>query len=202
MIGSGVDRENAIPEEPLPNPPQKPYLLSIGTFNLHKRYVHLLKAFEQINWDGYLVLAGRPGPALNDPEFVKVVERLGDRVILYPEGLQDGQIAWLYNNAHAYVTASVYEGYGLTILEAMRAGIPVAAARAAALPYVGGDAAIYFDPDDQQETCRTLERLVSEPDLRSQLIAKGHERLKECSWDAVAGRARQAVTELMQAVSS
>lgn len=100
----------------------------------------------------------------------------------------DKELNNLYGHAFAYATASLYEGFGLTILEAMRARLPVASSDRASLPYVGGKACVYFDPDDELDVARVLRALIRDKQLRRQLVELGEERVREYTWDTVAQR--------------
>jgi len=82
---------------------------------------------------------------------------------------------------------SFIEGFGLPVLEAMACGCPVACSNAASLPEVGGDAAMYFDPNDPEQMASVMERILDEPGLRQSMIDKGFENVKRFSWDKMAG---------------
>ena len=83
---------------------------------------------------------------------------------------------------------SIYEGFGFPLLEAMAHGVPAIAARSSSLPEVAGDAALYFDPDDPRELEQQIERVLGEPDLRRDLIARGRQRAAMFRWDVAAER--------------
>jgi glycosyltransferase involved in cell wall biosynthesis len=94
----------------------------------------------------------------------------------------DEDLAHLYRNAAWFVFPSLYEGFGLPAIEAMANGCPVIAARAASIPEVCGDAALYFDPKDAQSLADVLKRAVQEPGLREQFISRAPQRLALYSW--------------------
>ena len=87
-----------------------------------------------------------------------------------------------------FVFPSIYEGFGFPLLEAMAHGVPAIAARSSSLPEVAGDAALYFDPDDPRELEQQIERVLGEPDLRRDLIARGRQRAARFRWDVAAER--------------
>jgi glycosyltransferase involved in cell wall biosynthesis len=87
-----------------------------------------------------------------------------------------------------FVFPSIYEGFGFPILEAMAHGVPAIAARSSSLPEIAGDAALYFDPGDPRELEQQIERVLSEPDLRRDLIARGQQRAAMFRWDVAAER--------------
>jgi len=98
---------------------------------------------------------------------------------------QDGQTdaPALYSGALAFVFPSLYEGFGLPPLEAMSAACPVLCANTSSLPEVVGDAAITFDPGDVDAIREAMQRVAQSPDLRRDLIARGHQRRKLFTWD-------------------
>jgi glycosyltransferase involved in cell wall biosynthesis len=96
---------------------------------------------------------------------------------------EPGRLAELYGGAAALVHSSLYEGFGLTLLEAMRAGVPVVAARAAGVVEVCGDAALYAECADPSSFADAMTSIAHQPWLRAKLAASGRERGKEFSWD-------------------
>ena len=95
----------------------------------------------------------------------------------------DHSLAESYRRAAAFVFPSLYEGFGLPLLEAMSQGCPVLCARAGSLPEVAGPAAVYFNPTDPGDILRTLEETLSNPDKLVDLAQGGHQRAMEFSWD-------------------
>jgi len=96
----------------------------------------------------------------------------------------DAELSALYRQAAWFVFPSLYEGFGLPAIEAMAHGCPVLAARAASIPEVCGDAALYFDPHDAADLARTLQRVLHEPGLRDKLLARAPEQLNRYNWPA------------------
>jgi glycosyltransferase involved in cell wall biosynthesis len=97
-----------------------------------------------------------------------------------------GRLAELYGGAAALIHSSLYEGFGLTLLEAMRAGVPVLAARAAGVLEVCGDAALYAEPADPTSFADAMRTIADQPRLRAELAASGRQRAEEFSWDECA----------------
>jgi glycosyltransferase involved in cell wall biosynthesis len=91
-------------------------------------------------------------------------------------------LAHVFRHADVLIFPSLYEGFGLPPLESMASGVPVAMSRAASLPEVGGDAAIYFDPYDVEGMCDALGQLISDGLLRSQCIQRGLKRARGFTW--------------------
>ena len=98
--------------------------------------------------------------------------------------VSDDDLSALYRHAAWFVLPSLYEGFGLPAVEAMANGCPVLAARAASIPEVCGDAALYFDPQDPASLADVLQRVAQHPELRGRLVAAGRERLTRYHWRA------------------
>jgi glycosyltransferase involved in cell wall biosynthesis len=95
----------------------------------------------------------------------------------------DETLALLYRRAKAFVFPSLHEGFGLPVLEAMAAGTPVITSRRSALPEVGADAALYVDAEDEEAICVAIERVLSDPVLRSELVEKGRTWSAKFRWE-------------------
>jgi glycosyltransferase involved in cell wall biosynthesis len=102
------------------------------------------------------------------------------------------ELAWLYRNARMLAFPSLFEGFGMPVLEAMAAGCPVISSRAASLPEVGRDAVLYFDATSPEQLARSIEQLLGDDDLRRRLIARGNERAANFSRAAMAASHRAA----------
>ncbi len=95
------------------------------------------------------------------------------------------------------VFPSLYEGFGLPVLEAMACGTPVITSNITAMPEVAGDAAILVDPLDVASITDAIERIVTDGALRTKLAAKGLERAKVCSWDSVAAKVQNVLNDVV-----
>ncbi len=165
------------------------YLLAIGDLRPKKNLRRLVEAFGRLRAEGLehrLVLAGADtgeGDALRDAPGVELTGYLGD-----------ADLDALLRGADALVHPSLYEGFGLVLVEAMARGVPVLAARATALPETGGDAAEYFDPLDVGDMAGAIRRVVGDPARREELVRAGRERAGALSW-AQTGALTAAVYE-------
>lgn len=92
----------------------------------------------------------------------------------------------LLSNSFACVYPSLYEGFGLPLLEAMQAGVPVISSNASSLPEVGGDSAIYFDPTSTDDLCNKILMLLNNKELRNEYISKGYKNLLRFDWNNIA----------------
>jgi glycosyltransferase involved in cell wall biosynthesis len=100
--------------------------------------------------------------------------------------LPEDDVRSLYRAASVFVFPSLCEGFGLPLLEAMACGLPVAASGVSALPEVGGDAAVYFQPEDPEDMAAKIMLLLEDAGLRESLKAKGRERAKIFTWEKTA----------------
>lgn len=100
--------------------------------------------------------------------------------------VDDGRLGWLYTHAAAYIFPSLMEGFGLPGLEAMCYGAPVVSSNATCLPEVYGDAAHYFDPTNTTDMAKSIDEVLRDETLRTQLIKRGYEQLHKYSWRKMA----------------
>jgi glycosyltransferase involved in cell wall biosynthesis len=157
-------------------------LLCVAQKRPYKNLHTLVHALPGLPDDVVLVLPG--SPTEYERELRELAVRLGvaERVRL-PGWLSDGDLEGLYALSNAFVLPSLIEGFGIPVLEAMMRGVPVACASVSALPEVAGDAALLFDPLSQEEITHATRRLFDDRDLARLLIARGHERAREFTWE-------------------
>lgn len=168
------------------------YLFNIGGFDRRKNLPLLVEAFAaalpSLTDDARLVVAGAPhtdNPQLFPP-LGPVIGRYGleDRVILTGR-VSDEERRWLYQAAHAYITPSMYEGFGLTPLEAMACGVPAIVANRTSLPEVVGDTGLIVEPD-VKDVAKAIRVMMTDDALRMRLSAASLERAASFTWSAAA----------------
>ena len=131
-----------------------------------------------------LILVGKKNASIISNE--KYFTNKKYRNIHYTDFIANSQRDWLYANAAAYVFPSLMEGFGLPGLEAMGYSAPVISSNATCLPEVYGDAAYYFDPSNTDDIASAIDKVLTDDNLRNNLIQKGHEQVKKYSWKKMA----------------
>ena len=161
------------------------YFLYPANFWKHKNHEMLITAFScachnKLEPDIRLVCTGAPGARRDWLKHACNMMNLDDRII-FPGYLPEKDLSILLTNSLGIIFPSLYEGFGLPIIEAMAAGVPVACSNSTSLPEVSGDAAILFDPRIPEQIANAIITLANDKRLRSQLIDSGKQRAKEFS---------------------
>jgi glycosyltransferase involved in cell wall biosynthesis len=176
----------------------RPYALFIGTLQPRKNLLRMAHAVATLHAAGHvhfdLVLAGAPGwksaPLLTDLATLGLGNRL--RLTGY---LPDADAAALLHGALFFCYASLFEGFGLPVLEAQQAGVPVLTANNSSLPEIAADAALLVDPNNVDAIAAAMLRLSLDENLRAALIAAGHENVKRFSWEKAAAETLAVLEE-------
>ena len=177
------------------------YLLALSSLSPSKNIPRLLAALAILNNELpenlKLVLAGHiPCKGASLKRLVDSLD-LGKRVI-FTGYLPDEELVLLLQHATVFVFPSLYEGFGIPVLEAMAAGVPVACSNAASLPEVAGEAALLFDPLAVDEIAMTIRRLINEPNLRAELARRGYQNVARFSWKTTAEKTLQVYEILIR----
>jgi glycosyltransferase involved in cell wall biosynthesis len=180
-----------------------PFILAIGVLEPRKNLTRLMDAFALLRQRNIgppnlkLVLAGGKGWLYDDIFDHHARSPLRSEMLL-PGFVPDDLLPAAYSAAHVFAFPSLYEGFGLPILEAMACGTPVVASRASCLPEVAEGASVMIDPDDVEDMAGALEQTVSDQALRQQLIEKGRQRAAEYTW----ARAARSLLEVYRNVGA
>jgi glycosyltransferase involved in cell wall biosynthesis len=164
------------------------YLLFVGTIEPRKNLNRLLSAFERLHAEGLtdgLVIVGKRG-WLYDDFFAALEHSPARAAVLFPGYVPDEDLPAVYTGAQILVMPSMYEGFGLPLLEAMACGAPVACSNRSSLPEIAGDAALLFDPTDPDGIGDALRRILRDADLQSRLKEAGLHQAGQFSWSRAA----------------
>jgi glycosyltransferase involved in cell wall biosynthesis len=214
-LTNGVREDNVVPthlgispewyEAPqLPQIRTRPYFVCVGNIKPYKNIGRLVEAFLQIQGKVLhdLVIIGQSEGLITGEsgEFFALVRGAGERVHL-TGFVSHKELLSLVAHASALIMPSLYEGFGLPPVEAMAAGVPAAVARAASLPEICGDAALYFDPLRIEEIAEQLLLLATSPSVRERLTQKGIERSRQYTWEACSSQTAAALCEALHSAS-
>ena len=159
----------------------RPFVMAFSSLSAHKNIPRLISAFARISGEipHSLVLVGHlPEKA----EIRAEIERAGSDRIRFTGYLPDEDVRALMHDTSLFVFPSVYEGFGLPVLDAQHAGVPVACSSAAALPEVAGEGALLFDPFSVDDMANAIKQCLVDMDLRERLLVRGHENARRFSW--------------------
>lgn len=173
------------------------FILFVGTLQPRKNITRLIEAFSKIERtkDLQLIVIGKKGWLYE--EILAAPEKFGvEKDVKFLEGVNDEELEIFYKNAICYVLPSLYEGFGLPVLEAMQHGCPVITSNVSSLPEAGGDAALYVDPEDVDDIAKKITRLVHDKSLREELVSKGKKQVQKFSWEKAARETLHVLQEV------
>ena len=164
----------------------RPYIMAFSALSAHKNIPRLIAAFARISAavPHDLVLVGHmPVKAAVRAE---IQAAGGSDRVHFTGYVPDADVAALLHNASLFAFPSLYEGFGLPLLDAQNAGVPVVCSSAGALPEIAGESAIMFDPTSEEAMAGALKRGLMDAELRASLVRKGHANAQQFSWDRTA----------------
>jgi glycosyltransferase involved in cell wall biosynthesis len=183
---------------------RRPYIFSLGandprknTLRVVNSYLTVLKRYA-IDYD--LVICGYSNFEISEAYLAVVKAQATDRVKFLPF-VSILELSDLYRNATMFIYPSLYEGFGIPLLEAFSSGCPVIASNVTSIPEVGGDAAIYVNPLIEEDICEAIYGLLQNMNLRQSLIQRGYDRASAFSW-AEAARQTLSIYESCKLISS
>jgi glycosyltransferase involved in cell wall biosynthesis len=181
------------------------YILSVASLLPHKNLDRLIEAFALLEdkIDHQLVLAGIKGHALDE-----IRKMIGNKLkqpsrVAILGYISNQDLEAIYKRASLFILPSLFEGFGIPLLEAMSLGCPVAASNKTSIPEVVGDAALLFDPNSANQIAEAIFSVVSDKTCRERLIDRGRQRVKLFSWEKMAGETIDAYSvayELFQKI--
>ena len=180
---------------------KKKFILHVGTLEPRKNITGLIKAYsifkkENNECDFNLVIAGEKGWMYSS--IFALVEKLKlENSVTFIGYIEDGELPILYNAAKVFVYPSLYEGFGLPVLEAMACGIPVITSNTSSLPEIVGDAGIMVDPRDSAALAAAIQKVILDNDLREEMIRKGLKKAENFSWEKTAKETTQIYNKVL-----
>ncbi len=171
------------------------YVLFVGNNNPRKNLGRMIRAFdvmkERTGLGHHLIIAGEQGWKFDREKALEGVRHREDvRFIGY---VPDEDMAALYTGAALFAFPTLYEGFGIPVLEAQRCGVPVVASNVSALPEAAGDGAVYADPYDVESVAHAMERVLEDKALAAGLVEKGYANAKRFSWRASAEKLNKVI---------
>lgn len=177
---------------------KRPFILYVGQRRGYKNFLILLKVFSLWEKNKEIDLLCIGGEARWDKEEAAIIRNanLSNSVKLF-HNISDEELKLLYSLAEVFIYPSLYEGFGIPILEAMACGTPVIVSNTASMPEVAGEAGLYFSPDSIDELLSALNKMIDDLTLRRDLKAKGLNRSRSFSWEKTAKETYQVYKELL-----
>ena len=179
----------------------QPYILFVGNANPRKNLVRLIRAFdlakEQGEFPYQLILAGEYGWKFDREAAMAGIRHAVD--IRFLDFVADEDMPALYSAASLFAFPTLYEGFGIPIIEAQQCGVPVLASNTSSLPEVGGaDGACYVDPLSAEDISRGLRAVLCDHALSEALVTKGYENAKRFDWNASSERLNTIIEKVIQ----
>lgn len=174
------------------------YILFVGTLQPRKNIERLVEAFAKIKTqfpELELFIVGKKGWLYE--EILKAPTKYGvSDSVKFLGFVDDTGLPKLYQEAQCFILPSLYEGFGLPLLEAMKYGCPVITSNVSSLPEVGGEAALYVDPQSAEDIAEKLAKVLSDSKLRAEMTKKGYAQVKKFSWEKTAKETLEALEEI------
>jgi len=186
-------------EDFLDHGPRRPFILHVGTIEPRKNLVRLLRAYRRLAGEGLphqLVLVGPRG--WNTQEFDAELAKEGPGTVVGTGEMGRHLVDAAYRLADAVAYPSLYEGFGLPVLEAMSHGVPTVASNISSIPEVAGDAALLVDPTDEDAIAGALRRVLTDEEVAADLRRRGRQRAAGFSWEETARATLRVYRELVE----
>ncbi|MBN1288975.1 MAG: glycosyltransferase family 4 protein [Actinobacteria bacterium] len=179
------------------------FLFTVGTIHTRRNLTRLIEAFalarESCCCDLQLLILGEEAPFTPPVDIEGTAEKHGvENNIIRADYVSEEDLRLLYSACDLFVYPSIYEGFGLPVIEAMSCGSPVACSNVTSIPEVAGDAALYFDPTNVREMATSIESGLTDEKLRNRCRQRGLERASSFSWRKFASELLQLFNDVMR----
>ncbi len=180
--------------------PQKPYFLYLGRHNPYKNVLRMIRAFAQLpNYQEYEFWLVGARDKRYTPTVEALIAELGlEENVLLKDYVAQQDLPVIINQAIALVFTTLWEGFGLPILEAMACGTPVITSNQSALPEAAGDAALLVDPENVAAIADAMARILADQSLRKNLSSAGLAQAKRFSWEKTGNRTAEILRSVME----
>jgi len=174
------------------------YLLFVGGREGYKNFLFFAQVVAALTGEEKDLCVVCTGSPFNEKELY-LFNKTGITERMVHTYVNDNELSYLYRNAAAFVFPSMYEGFGLPVLEAFSCGCPVLVSNTSSLIEIGGDAVIYFDPKNPASMIRAIKGILTNVELRIHNISKGYEQVKKFSWQKTADETKTVYQEIVSA---
>jgi glycosyltransferase involved in cell wall biosynthesis len=176
---------------------EKPYVLFVGTRSIYKNFIFFITSVSVLlhKYDELHVCCAGGGPFT--PREKQIFSKLNILHKVHYFQTNDYITKNLYLHAQLFIFPSLYEGFGLPVLEAFSCGCPAVLSNTSSLPEIGGDAAIYIEPDNAESIVQGIERVLFNQDVKEDLRRKGYNRLTLFSWEKTAFKTKKVYDNLL-----
>ena len=188
-VDTSVKYPDSLPED---------FILYVGARNTYKNFPFFLRAIQSLFKETKNISVICAGGGAFSVKELKLIDTLGLSKQVFQVNVSDGLLAVLYSKAKAFVYPSLYEGFGIPVLEAFSCGAPAVLSNRSSLPEVGGDAAVYFDPENADSLVSVLRSLIYQKNNTDEMTAKGFERAKLFSWRRTADQTLDTYTKVLK----
>lgn len=176
----------------------KRYILFVGMRNDYKNFNVLLVAMQNVCLNDESIKIVCVGGGKFTKNEIKAIENMHLENNIMQYRLNDTELEYVYQNARCFVYPSYYEGFGIPILEAFANNCPVILSKASCFPEIGGEAALYFQPDKSEQLEEIIIKVVNDEILRKELIIKGRERVKLFTWEKTVKNITEVYKEVLE----
>lgn len=176
----------------------KKYMLYVGNFNPRKNLERIIKAFDLLKKiygiEHKLIIVGEKGWKFNQKEALKDIVSIED--ISFLNYVESNDLSVIYSMADLFVFTTLYEGFGIPLIESQRCGVPVLASNTSCFEEVAGKGALYVDPYNESDICEGMYQILSDYTLRQQLIKEGYNNSERFSWEKSAEQLYKTIEEV------
>ena len=171
------------------------YVLFVGNSNPRKNLERRIRAFDQMKertgLPHQLIIAGEQGWRFNRDKALEGIRHRDD--VRFIGFVPDEDMPALYSGAELFLFATLYEGFGVPVIEAQRCGVPVVTSNVSSLPEIAGDGAVYADPYDVASMAEAMESILEDKPLAAEQVEKGYTNAERFSWQASAERLNEVI---------